>query len=282
MKHWTILMLLLGMIALGGNRATADEPDPSDAGATTEQATDEADATNDTDAQADNADEDAGDDAEPEDEATDDADEPLVPTVKFRSQPAPKLDAPADEDDADDAATEDEDADVPAVLDFTMTTIDGEDRDLSDYYGKVLLFVNTASYCGYTGQYAGLQQLHDDYAEDGLAVLGFPANNFGGQEPGTDEQIEAFCTTNYNVTFDMFSKISVAGDDRHELYDVLTAFDNSTVGWNFEKFLVARDGTIIGHYRSNVTPAQLVEAIKTELDKDPPETDDDEDQDADE
>jgi len=273
MRQWTILMLILGMVAMAGHFAIADDVDPSDEDTTTEEATDNTDAPPD-DAQ----DEDADADAETQDAEDEEADEPLVPTVKFRSQPNPKLDPAPEEEDADD---EEEDSDVPAVLDFTMTTIDGEDKDLSDYYGKVILFVNTASYCGYTGQYTGLQQLHDDYADEGLAVLGFPANNFGGQEPGTDEQIETFCTSNYNVTFDMFSKISVAGDDRHELYDALTAFDNSTVGWNFEKFLVARDGTVIGHYRSNVTPAQLVEAIKTELDKDPPETDN-EDSDAEE
>ena len=177
--------------------------------------------------------------------------------------------AAADAADAADADAADED-EVPAVLNFTMTTIDGDDKDLSDYQGKVLLIVNTASRCGYTGQYAGLQTLHDDYADEGLAVLGFPANNFGGQEPGTDAEIATFCTTNYSVTFDMFSKISVAGGDRHAFYDALTASDSSAIGWNFEKFLIGRDGTVIAHYRSDTDPsdAGLVAAIKAELAKD--------------
>ena len=186
------------------------------------------------------------------------------------------------EDVAEEEAAEEEDAEVPAVLDFTMTTIDGTEKDLADYQGKVILIVNTASRCGYTPQYANLQAVHEYFADSGLAVLGFPANNFGGQEPGTDAEIATFCTTNYGVTFDMFSKISVAGDDRHELFDVLTEADAAPAGaaavaWNFEKFLIARDGTIVGHYTSATDPGDpaLLEAIRAELAKEDPADADD-------
>ena len=162
----------------------------------------------------------------------------------------------------------------PPVLDFTMTMLDGQEKSLTDYQGKVLLIVNTASRCGYTHQYGNLQAVHDHFAQYGFSVLGFPANNFGGQEPGTDSEIATFCQANFGVTFDMFSKISVAGPDRHPLYDVLTAADAPPSGagpvqWNFEKFLVARDGTVVGHYRSATDPADpaLLEAIEQELTK---------------
>jgi len=158
---------------------------------------------------------------------------------------------------------------VPPVLQFTMTTLDGRQKDLADYQGKVLLVVNTASQCGFTGQYAGLQQLHERFAQQGLVVMGFPANNFGSQEPGSDPQIAQFCKANFGVTFDMFSKISVAGADRHAFYNVLTAAPVGAAGvrWNFEKFLIARDGTIIGHYPSQVDPSALAGPIQQELGK---------------
>ena len=158
---------------------------------------------------------------------------------------------------------------TPALLSFTMTMLDGQDKSLADYNGKVLLIVNTASRCGFTPQYTNLQGLHERYADAGLAVLGFPANSFGNQEPGTDEEIAGFCQANFGVTFDMFSKISVAGDDRHELYDLLTAAGDGPVQWNFEKFLIARDGTVVGHYRSATDPADpaLLDAIERELSK---------------
>ena len=161
---------------------------------------------------------------------------------------------------------------MPPVLLFTMTTLDGRQKDLADYQGKVLLIVNTASQCGFTPQYAGLQQLHERFAQQGLVVMGFPANNFGGQEPGSDPQIAQFCKANFGVTFDMFSKISVAGADRHALYNVLTAAPAAPAGaapirWNFEKFLIARDGQIIGHYPSQVDPSALAGTIQTELAK---------------
>ena len=163
-------------------------------------------------------------------------------------------------------------AEVPPVLRFTMATIDGRRKRLADYRGRVLLIVNTASQCGFTAQYEGLQSLHERFSNDGLAVLGFPANNFGDQEPGSDEQIAAFCKRNYGVDFDMFSKISVAGDDRHPLYGALTSADAPPAGigpvkWNFEKFLVSRDGRIVARFRSNVAPsdAVMLQAVQREM-----------------
>lgn len=146
-----------------------------------------------------------------------------------------------------------------AVYEFELNDIDGTPVKLGAYSGKVLLLVNVASKCGYTPQYAGLQQLYEKYEDQGLVVLGFPANNFGSQEPGTDEEIQAFCTTNYNVTFPMFSKISVKGDDIHPLYDFLTDPASNPkfagpIAWNFNKFLIGRDGNVIGRYDSKVEP----------------------------
>jgi glutathione peroxidase len=182
---------------------------------------------------------------------------------------------PVEPENTPDESAAPEDAEVPAVLNFTMMTIDGEPRDLADYQGQVLLIVNTASACGYTPHYANLQALHEHFGPQGLAVLAFPSNSFN-QEQGTDEQIAEFCSTNFGVTFDLFSRISVAGPDRHPLFDVLTAADAGPVGaapvqWNFEKFLVARDGTIVGHYPTPTDPADpaLVEAIQRELARQP-------------
>lgn len=161
---------------------------------------------------------------------------------------------------------------IGPVHQFELNDIDGVPVKLAAYSGKVLLLVNVASQCGYTPQYAGLQQLYEKYGDQGLVVLGFPANNFGSQEPGTDEQIQAFCTTNYNVTFPMFSKISVRGDDIHPLYDFLTdpASNPKFVGpitWNFNKFLIGRDGKVIGRYDSKVEPLgpELAEEIEKAL-----------------
>ena len=161
---------------------------------------------------------------------------------------------------------------TPSVLGFTMTTIDGRAQPLSAYQGKVMLIVNTASRCGLTGQYEGLQALHTEFADDGLAVLGFPANNFQGQEPGSNQDIATFCRANYGVTFRMFAKISVAGPDRHALYNTLTAAHTEPTGpgpisWNFEKFLIARDGTVVARFAPQVPPrhATIVEAIQREL-----------------
>jgi len=142
------------------------------------------------------------------------------------------------------------------VYDFTMETIDGVERPLSDYSGKVLLIVNVASKCGYTPQYKDLEKVHRKYHKDGLEVLGFPANNFRGQEPGTDSEIKEFCTTKYDVTFDMFSKISVKGDDQHPLYTYLTTQTEfpGEVKWNFQKYLVDRSGNVVAMIPTKTTP----------------------------
>jgi glutathione peroxidase len=150
---------------------------------------------------------------------------------------------------------------------FTMRSIIGEDIDMRRYRGKVVLAVNVASACGYTSQYAGLQALYEQYRERGLVILGFPANNFGGQEPGSDEEIAEFCSANYGVTFPMFAKISVAGADIHPLYEYLTGESGRAVSWNFNKFLVDVDGHYSAHYLSGTTPqsAELISAIEALL-----------------
>jgi glutathione peroxidase len=155
-----------------------------------------------------------------------------------------------------------------SVYDFTMDTIDGKPQALSVYKGQVLLIVNTASKCGFTKQYAELQTLYDKYKDRGFVVLGFPANNFGGQEPGTNEEIQQFCTTRFSVTFPMFGKISVKGDDMNPLYVWLTTTQNGRpVTWNFNKFLIGRDGTLIAYFGSRTTPesAELTAAIEKAL-----------------
>ena len=148
-----------------------------------------------------------------------------------------------------------------------MTDINGEEVDMRRYRGRVILAVNVASRCGYTGQYEDLQRLYSEYRERGLVILGFPANNFGSQEPGTDEEIAEFCSANYGVTFPMFSKISVKGDDIHPLYDYLTGASGQEVSWNFNKFLVGRDGLFISQYLSNTTPYSdtLIQALEMAL-----------------
>ena len=158
------------------------------------------------------------------------------------------------------------------IYDADVQALDGSPADLSDYEGKALLIVNVASQCGLTPQYAGLQQLHEQYGDRGFAVLGFPCNQFGAQEPGTSDEIKTFCETNYGVTFPMFSKVEVNGDGRHTLYDQLTAVEDAEgqagdVQWNFEKFLIAPDGEIVARFRPMVTPedAALVGAIEEQL-----------------
>lgn len=152
-----------------------------------------------------------------------------------------------------------------------MKLIDGSACDLTQYKGKVVLIVNVASRCGYTGQYAGLQKLYDGYKDKGLVVLGFPANEFGAQEPGSDAEIAQFCSSKYGVTFPMFSKIVVKGSGIVPLYKTLTETANPAgdVKWNFEKFLIGRDGAIIGRYKSGVGPddAELKGAIEAALAK---------------
>lgn len=137
-----------------------------------------------------------------------------------------------------------------SIYDFTMDDIDGNPVSLSDYKGKVVLIVNVASQCGYTPQYETLQGFYQHYKDKGVVVLGFPANNFGGQEPGSNEQIKEFCTSKFSVAFPMFSKISVKGEDMHPLYKYLTGATGQEVKWNFQKFLVGKDGKVIKSYPS--------------------------------
>jgi len=158
---------------------------------------------------------------------------------------------------------------VPPVLSFTMDSINGKPIDLSKYQGRVVLMVNVASQCGYTPQYEGLEELHKKYAAKGLSILGFPANDFGAQEPGTNGEIAQFCKQNYGVEFDMFSKIVVKGSDQAPLYKYLTSHPKfrGEVGWNFEKFLVSRNGEVIGRFKSEVEPLskEMIGAIETAL-----------------
>ena len=168
-----------------------------------------------------------------------------------------------------------EDKKVTSPLDNKMTDIDGKDFDLSKLKGKVVLFVNVASQCGYTKQYTGMQELYEKYEKDGFVLVGVPANEFGKQEPGTEEEIKKFCSTKYKVTFPMTAKVVVKGDGQVPLYKTLVAATpdkdgkEQQVGWNFEKFLVGRDGTVVGRYKSGVEPmsAELTKAIKAELAK---------------
>ena len=141
-----------------------------------------------------------------------------------------------------------------SVHEFSLTTIDGKPAPLSAYKGKAVLLVNVASKCGYTKQYSGLQALYEKYKDKGLVIVGVPANNFGGQEPGTNEEIATFCSRNYNVTFPMMSKVSVKGDDMIPLYGYLTQSTGGDVKWNFTKFLVDKDGKIANRFESKVTP----------------------------
>lgn len=143
------------------------------------------------------------------------------------------------------------------VLGFKMNDIDGNEKNLEDFKGSVVLMVNVASKCGYTSQYKGLEKLYQDKKDKGLVILGFPANNFGNQEPGTDADIKKFCTSEYNVTFPMFAKISVKGDDQHPLYKKLAAQPAPIGGdpkWNFTKFLVDRQGNVVARFSSNAKP----------------------------
>src|SRR5437667_2940130 len=158
---------------------------------------------------------------------------------------------------------------VPAALNFTMKSIDGKPIDLSKYQGRVVLMVNVASQCGYTPQYEGLEELHKKYATKGLSVLGFPANDFGAQEPGTNGEIAQFCKQNYGVEFDMFSKIVVKGSGQAPLYKYLTSHPKfrGEVDWNFEKFLIGKNGEVIARFKSDVEPdsREMVGAIESAL-----------------
>jgi glutathione peroxidase len=167
-----------------------------------------------------------------------------------------------------------DDKKVPAALNFKMKKIDGKEVDLSAYKGKVVLMVNVASKCGLTPQYEALEGLHEKFSEKGLAVLGFPANEFGAQEPGSDEEISKFCKDKFSVKFDMFSKVVVKGEGQCPLYKYLTSKETSPqpsgeITWNFEKFLIGRNGEIVARFSPRTKPdsEEVLKAIEAELAK---------------
>ncbi|HEX4770884.1 MAG TPA: glutathione peroxidase [Bryobacteraceae bacterium] len=158
------------------------------------------------------------------------------------------------------------------LYDFTMNNIDGRPESLANYKGKVVLVVNVASKCGFTPQYTALQSVYAKYQDRGFVILGFPANDFMGQEPGTNAEIKTFCSRKYNVTFPMFSKISVLGDDKAPLYSYLTNSSSDPkfggdIKWNFTKFLIGRDGQILARFEPNTTPdsPEVISAIEAAL-----------------
>lgn len=143
---------------------------------------------------------------------------------------------------------------MSTLYDFQITNIDGQPVDLAQYKGKVALVVNVASKCGYTKQYKGLESLYREYKDKGFEILGFPSNDFGAQEPGTEAEIKSFCSLTYDVTFDMFSKVKVSGSDMTDAYKYLTETTGSQVKWNFNKFLVDKEGKVVKYYPSSVAP----------------------------
>jgi glutathione peroxidase len=157
--------------------------------------------------------------------------------------------------------------DGASVYDFTLNSIDGAPAPLAAYKGKVLLVVNVASKCGFTPQYKGLETVYEKYKDKGLVIVGFPANNFGAQEPGTNEEIKTFCTRNYSVTFPMYAKISVKGADMAPLYQYLTSSTGGDIKWNFTKILIGKNGEIIKRFEPPVKPddATLTSAIEKAL-----------------
>jgi glutathione peroxidase len=159
-----------------------------------------------------------------------------------------------------------------SVYDFTMKSIDGQPVSLSSYHGKVLLLVNVASKCGFTPQYTALESLYEKYKDRGLVIVGIPANNFAGQEPGTNQEIKKFCSTKYNVSFPMMSKVSVLGTDQTPLYQFLTGSSTDSqfsgdIKWNFTKFLVGRDGRLQARFEPKVTPdsPEVIAAVEAAL-----------------
>ena len=156
---------------------------------------------------------------------------------------------------------------MPNAYDFTAKTITGQDKKLADYKGQVLLVVNVASECGLTPQYEALEALNKKYRERGLRVLGFPANEFGAQEPGTNDEIKQFCETKFGVSFDMFGKVVVKGAGIDPLFDWLTKETGGEIKWNFNKFLIGKDGTILGRFEPKVEPAstEVTSAIEKAL-----------------
>ena len=158
---------------------------------------------------------------------------------------------------------------MTSLYDFSAKTLAGHDVSMKQFEGEVLLIVNTASACGFTPQYRGLQQIHEEYAPRGFAVLGFPCNQFGGQEPGNAEEIGAFCEGQYQVSFLMFDKIDVNGAQAHPLYNFLKSEKSGVLGqaikWNFTKFLIDRTGQVVGRFAPTTTPDQLKEKIEALL-----------------
>src|SRR5216684_3062718 len=158
-----------------------------------------------------------------------------------------------------------------SIHEFNLNSIDGKPAPLAAYKGKVVLVVNVASRCGYTPQYTGLEALYKKYKDQGLVIVGFPANNFGAQEPGTNEEIKTFCSRKYNVTFPLYSKVSVKGDDQTPLYQYLTKQTGPSIAgeikWNFTKFLVDRNGNVVQRFESAVTPdsKDVVSAVEMQL-----------------
>ncbi|MDI6674371.1 glutathione peroxidase [Bacillus wiedmannii] len=156
------------------------------------------------------------------------------------------------------------------VYDFSAKTITGEEKSLQDYEGKALLIVNVASKCGFTPQYKGLQEVYDKYKDQGLEILGFPCNQFGGQEPGTEADITSFCELNYGVNFPMFAKVDVKGDKAHPLYTYMTEQAPGLLGmkavkWNFTKFLIGKDGKVVGRFAPQTKPVDLEVEIEKVL-----------------
>ncbi|MCF8241016.1 MAG: glutathione peroxidase [Melioribacteraceae bacterium] len=159
-----------------------------------------------------------------------------------------------------------------SITGITVKDMAGNDINLSEYNGKVLIIVNVASKCGYTPQYADLQKVYSEYKDKGLEILAFPCNDFGGQEPGTNSEIQEFCTSNYGVTFKLFDKIKVLGEEKSPLYERLTnseAVEKGDIKWNFEKFIISKDGNIIERFRSKVKPTseEFLAVVKSELAK---------------
>ncbi|WP_395657604.1 glutathione peroxidase [Nocardioides sp.] len=158
---------------------------------------------------------------------------------------------------------------MTSLHDLSARTIDGTDLDLAAYEGQVVLVVNTASQCGFTPQYQGLQELHDRYAERGFAVLGFPCDQFGGQEPGSEDEIAAFCESRFGVTFPLFAKVDVNGPGTHPVFGYLRSQRGGLLGsrikWNFTKFLVGKDGTVLDRYAPTTRPEQIADDIEAAL-----------------
>ncbi|MDY6918753.1 MAG: glutathione peroxidase [Pseudomonadota bacterium] len=160
---------------------------------------------------------------------------------------------------------------MTSIYDFSAVTIDGKERPLADFTGQVLLIVNTASKCGFTPQFGGLEKLYQEYHDRGLEILGFPCNQFLGQDPGSNSEIGEFCQRNYGVTFPMFEKVEVNGEDTHPLYKFLKeqapgALGTQAIKWNFTKFLVDREGQVVARFAPKDTPEKIAKAVARLLD----------------